>query len=799
MKKQTIRISVRGLVEFVLRSGDIDNRAGAGVQQEAMQAGSRIHRKIQKSMGTSYEPEVFLKTIVDMGRYFMSVEGRADGVITHVREDGSKEAVIDEIKTMYSDVMKLEAPVEVHRAQAMCYAYLYGTRHALSEVSVQMTYCSLETEEIRRFRETFLLEELTEWFDGMLQSYRKWTDFQYDWGQIRQKSVKGLEFPFSYRSGQKELVRDVYRTILRKKQLFLQAPTGAGKTMAAVFPAVKATGEELADRIFYLTAKGVTAAAAMDAARILMDRGYRGKVIRLTAKEKLCPLEQMECNPDACPRAKGHFDRVNEAVYELLLAEDCFDLSRIQKQAEKWRVCPFEFQLDLSLWCDLIICDYNYVFDPNVYLKRFFGEGTAGNPVFLVDEAHNLVERGRRMYSAVLVKEELQRLRRLVRGEKKLCSALDACCRQMLEWKRDCSSVMTLETIGSFQFQVMRAYGLLETFLKEHREYPDREEIAQEFFSLRHFLNMAELTGDRYVIYTDYDEEGQFLLHLYCVDPSENLQHCLDRARSTVFFSATFLPIRYYRSCLSAREDDYAVYADTSFSPEQHLLYIARDVSTLYRRRTAGEYQRIAAYISRTVEGKSGNYMVFLPSYRMLEEVGNAFRQMTEERGQEIRCVFQDPGMDEEKRRQFLEEFEESHRQTLVGFCVLGGIFGEGIDLKEDRLIGVLIAGTGLPQICTEREILRDYYDRKNGSGFDYAYRYPGMNKVLQAAGRVIRTAEDRGVIGLLDERFLRQEYLKLFPREWKQWEAVDRDRLPELLDRFWQKTRGGQLQFPEK
>ncbi|MCI1654265.1 MAG: hypothetical protein LKI32_04330 [Lachnospiraceae bacterium] len=242
MKKQTIRISVRGLVEFVLRSGDIDNRAGAGVQQEAMQAGSRMHRKIQKSMGTSYEPEVFLKTIVDMGRYFMSVEGRADGVITHVREDGSKEAVIDEIKTMYSDVMKLEAPVEVHRAQAMCYAYLYGTRHALSEVSVQMTYCSLETEEIRRFRETFLLEELTEWFDGMLQSYRKWTDFQYDWGQIRQKSVKGLEFPFSYRSGQKELVRDVYRTILRKKQLFLQAPTGAGKTMAAVFPAVKATG-----------------------------------------------------------------------------------------------------------------------------------------------------------------------------------------------------------------------------------------------------------------------------------------------------------------------------------------------------------------------------------------------------------------------------------------------------------------------------------------------------------------------------------------------------------------------------
>jgi DNA excision repair protein ERCC-2 len=790
MNKQTIRISVRGLVEFVLRSGDIDSRAGTGMQQEAMQAGSRMHRKIQKSMGTSYEPEVFLKTVVDMGRYFMSVEGRADGVITRLRDDGAADVVIDEIKTMYSDVMKLEAPAEVHRAQAMCYAYIYGTQHALPEVSVQMTYCSLETEEIRRFQETFLLEDLAEWFDGILQSYRKWTDFQYDWGQIRRKSVKGLDFPFPYRSGQKELVKDVYRTILREKQLFLQAPTGAGKTMAVLFPAVKATGEDLADRIFYLTAKGVTGTAAMDAAQILMDRGYRGKVIRLTAKEKMCPLEHMECNPDACPRAKGHFDRVNDAVYELLLSEDCFDLAALEKQAQKWKVCPFEFMLDLSVWCDLIICDYNYVFDPNVYLKRFFADGIAGNPIFLVDEAHNLVERGRGMYSAVLVKEELQRLRRRVRGETKLCSALDACCRQLLEWKRACSTVMTLETIGPFQFQVMRVYGLLETFLKEHREYPDREEIAEDFFTLRHFLNMAELTGEQYVIYTDYDEEGRFLLHLYCVDPSENLQRCLDRARSTVFFSATFLPVRYYRSCLSAREDDYAVYADTSFSPEQHLLYIARDVSTLYRRRTSAEYQRIAAYISRTVEGKSGNYMVFLPSYRMMEEVGNAFRHLTEESGQAVRCVFQDPGMDEGKRRQFLEEFDGNHSQTLVGFCVLGGIFGEGIDLTKDRLIGVLIAGTGLPQICTEREVLREYYDKKNGKGFAYAYLYPGMNKVLQAAGRVIRTAEDRGVIGLLDERFLRREYQELFPREWSRWEAADTKKLPEILDSFWQKTQ---------
>ena len=776
-----MRISVRNLVEFIFRSGDIDNRIGKGAQKEAMQEGSRMHRKIQGRMGMEYRAEVPLKLEVPQEQYVLALEGRADGIITNA--DG---VTVDEIKCMYTDVTRFEEPIFVHKAQAMCYAYIYALQNGLDQISVQLTYCDLDTEEICRFEEAFSFFWLERWFQDMMEAYRKWTDFQFAWRKIRQTSIQTLEFPFPYREGQYKLVGDVYRTIHRKKILFIQAPTGTGKTISTLFPAIRAVGENLGDKIFYLTAKTITRTVAKDTCDLLKAKGYRGKVIVLTAKEKMCPCEEMDCNPSNCLRAKGHYDRVNDAVYDLITTEEDFTRERMLAQAEKYQVCPFEMSLDASLYADIIICDYNYVFDPNVYLKRFFSEEEKGDYIFLVDEAHNLVERGREMYSAVLVKEEILTVKKLVRGkDRKLEAALEKCNRQMLEWKRECETYTIYESIGAFAFSLMRLMSLLDIFLQSRGEMPERKEVTEFYLNLRHFMNMFERVDENYVLYSDFDETDRFCLHLYCVNPSVNLQECLERGKSTIFFSATLLPVNYYKNLLSSKKDNYAVYADSAFREEQRLLFIGRDVSSLYTRRTLGEFHRIALYIQQVLRAKKGNYLIFFPSYRFMEDVYEQFLAVNE---QEADCMMQSGNMNEADREEFIQEFSNPRGKSLAAFCVLGGIFSEGIDLKEDLLIGVLIVGTGLPQICNQREILKEYYQEENGQGFDYAYQYPGMNKVLQAAGRVIRTASDRGIIGLLDDRFLRSDYRQLFPREWSQYEVHTLDSLPEALEAFWKK-----------
>ena len=776
-----IRISVRNLVEFIFRSGDIDNRIGKGAQKEAMQEGSRMHRKIQGRMGMEYRAEVPLKLEVPQEQYVLALEGRADGIITNA--DG---VTVDEIKCMYTDVTRFEEPIFVHKAQAMCYAYIYALQNGLDQISVQLTYCDLDTEEICRFEEAFSFFWLERWFQDMMEAYRKWTDFQFAWRKIRQTSIQTLEFPFPYREGQYKLVGDVYRTIHRKKILFIQAPTGTGKTISTLFPAIRAVGENLGDKIFYLTAKTITRTVAKDTCDLLKAKGYRGKVIVLTAKEKMCPCEEMDCNPSNCLRAKGHYDRVNDAVYDLITTEEDFTRERMQAQAEKYQVCPFEMSLDASLYADIIICDYNYVFDPNVYLKRFFSEEEKGDYIFLVDEAHILVERGREMYSAVLVKEEILTVKKLVRGkDRKLEAALEKCNRQMLEWKRECETYTIYESIGAFAFSLMRLMSLLDIFLQSRGEMPERKEVTEFYLNLRHFMNMFERVDENYVLYSDFDETDRFCLHLYCVNPSVNLQECLERGKSTIFFSATLLPVNYYKNLLSSKKDNYAVYADSAFREEQRLLFIGRDVSSLYTRRTLGEFHRIALYIQQVLRAKKGNYLIFFPSYRFMEDVYEQFLAVNE---QEADCMMQSGNMNEADREEFIQEFSKPRGKSLAAFCVLGGIFSEGIDLKEDLLIGVLIVGTGLPQICNQREILKEYYQEENGQGFDYAYQYPGMNKVLQAAGRVIRTASDRGIIGLLDDRFLRSDYRQLFPREWSQYEVHTLDSLPGALEAFWKK-----------
>lgn len=440
--------------------------------------------------------------------------------------------------------------------------------------------------------------------------------------------------------------------------------------------------------------------------------------------------------------------------------------------------------LDLANWVDGVICDYNYVFDPQVYLRRFFAEGIKGDYVFLIDEAHNLVERGREMYSAVLYKEDILKIKKLVKPyRKKLEKALERCNRQMLEWKRECETYRILPAVGNFSLALLSVMGEMENYLEELEDGNLRKELLDFYFEVRSFLYTCDLIDENYVIYTQHDEDGRFRVKLFCVNPAQNLQNCMDKGRSTIFFSATLLPVLYYRQLLSGRSDDYAIYAQTPFAKEQKCLILGRDVSSRYTRRGPEEYGKIAEYIHAVAVSHTGNYMIFFPSYRMMEDIFERYQELYGT--DEAEVLLQSSSMQEDEREAFLERFESDSTGTLLGFCVMGGIFAEGIDLIGERLVGAVIVGTGLPQVSYEREILKQFYDGKQENGFDYAYRFPGMNKVLQSAGRVIRTREDRGVILLLDERFCSPDYKGLFPREWEEYVVCDRKGVGKIFKRI--------------
>ncbi|MCH5254977.1 MAG: ATP-dependent DNA helicase [Lachnospiraceae bacterium] len=819
-----IRVSVRSLVEFILRSGNIDNRRVSSA--DAMQEGGRIHRMIQRRMGSNYHAEVGLRYCYATEKYDIVIEGRADGIIIEPIEpaNGVPEltdadfppdmaehimVTIDEIKGTYHDVAKMKQAVSVHLAQAKCYAYFFAVQKSLPSIRVRMTYCHLgktdviefNPEEIRYFHYDYTLEELREWFEGVMEQYRKWADYSFAWQNIRQDSIKALSFPFDYREGQKELASYVYRTIYHKRKLFIEAPTGVGKTISTVFPAVKAMGEGLAEKIFYLTAKTITRTVAEDTFQLLRENGLRFKTVILTAKDKICFLEECECNPEVCPYANGHYDRINDAMYDLLTNEESFHREKIEEYARKHQVCPFEMCLDMSLFSDAVICDYNYVFDPHVYLRRFFAEGSRKDYLFLIDEAHNLVERGREMYSAVLRKEDFLKLKKVIKSySTQLEKRLERCNKELLDLKRQCIDYRLEKSISSFMMELGRLGGAMGDYLEDHEESPVRKEVLEFYFEVSHFLSIYDLVDENYVTYSQLEEDGSFTLKLFCVNPANNLRECMMRGRSVILFSATLLPIQYYKTLLGAEEGDYEVYAQSVFQPEKRGLYIGSDVTSKYTRRSEMEYYNIAAYIYEIIKNRQGNYMIFFPSHAFLKQVYEKFEEYFA--NEEIECIVQDNYMNERSREEFLGRFagnedfdlskvihmdvEIEEEKTLLGFCVMGGIFSEGIDLKSDRLIGAVIVGTGLPQVCNEREILKQYFDSWGSDGFDYAYRYPGMNKVLQAAGRVIRTAEDVGIVALLDERFLNASYQRLFPREWSNYEVVSSNRIAERIADFW-------------
>ena len=866
-QNNTVRTSVRRLVEFLLRTGDIEKGSGVRANPEAMVLGAKLHRKIQRAQKATYRSEVSLKMEWQEEDYLLVLEGRADGIDRVAWEpdrepedsparaedqdvekapaqaedrdfektpaqaedrdfektpaqadsreqeesadqsESSNLVVIDEIKCLFQDVKELDQVQPLHLAQAKCYAFMYGSQEGLKQVGVQITYCNMETEEIRRFMEIYQMEDLRLWFDDLILSYRRWASFYVESIRKRNLSVQTLEFPFSYRKGQKKMMGLVHQSIEKGKPVFIQAPTGTGKTISAIYPTLKALGAGLGERAFYLTAKTITRLVAEDTLALLRDRGLELHGVAITAKDRICVREEVDCNPETCAYAKGHYDRINEALYAILSSGRAMGRELFCEYASLYQVCPYELSFEAAAWADVIICDYNYIFDPHVNRKSLFTDGRLGRDIFLIDEAHNLLDRARDMYSACLSREEFLLAKRIMKKRAPAIHRRMEACDKIL---RNLSKEMdgkwkSYDQVDVLYFPLFRLMGPLEDYLADKPEFEGREDLVRFYFTISHFFLILDHINEGYEIYG----EGQgraFRIHLFCIDPSENIQEYVDFSRTSVFFSATMFPVQYYRKLLGGEKIN-AYRLPSPFPGDRRVLAVAEDVTSRYSRRGEEMYRRILRYLEVTFEKMPGNYMVFFPSYQMMEAVAGLAADSSLFLLADL--LVQEPSMNEEDREAFLDRFRQDGMdekrpgrkmedvpagkeerdlagKPVIGFCVLGSIFSEGIDLAGRALLGSLIVGTGLPMLCNEREVIRDYFDRTGGQGYNYAYRYPGVNKVLQAAGRVIRTAEDLGVLLLLDDRFLDQEYRGLLPEDWDKVYQVNEHNIGLLLEEFW-------------
>jgi DNA excision repair protein ERCC-2 len=784
-----IHISVRNLVELVLRSGSIDSRYISSVRAVE---GTRIHQKLQKARkkiaklnNYDYISEVKLNYIFDYEHFTFEVEGRADGIVT----DGSYVA-IEEIKSTMRNLDNIEQDSNpLHWAQAKCYAYIYGLQNKLSEISVELIYCQADTQEQKVFIRKFDIGELEVYFYTLIQSYILWAQMMSDWAKLRDGTIKALDFPYEdYRKGQRQLAVCVYKTIQQKRKLFAQAPTGTGKTISTLFPVIKAMAEGETSKIFYLTARTITRQTAEDAFCNMKQKGLRFKVTTITAKDKICFCKEGSCTPEGCQYANGHFDRVNEAILDILESEDLLNRQAVEKYAQKHNVCPFEFSLDLTLWSDCIIGDYNYAFDPKVYLKRFFEEETENDYVFLIDEAHNLVDRAREMFSAVISKKTFLNIKKQIKDKK-----MNKCIKKLNTYMLSVMKTLTNDEIGTitkeqpeeFYMYLREFTHIADEWLAKNEQDENHTSILELYFEVVDFLRISELYDDRYVTYMQHNQQD-LIIKLFCLDPSFLLSEAEKRSKASIFFSATLTPLTYFRQILGGKEEDFFIKLPSPFEQKNLDLLIASNISTRWKNRESS-YKKIVEYLYIFSTAQKGNYFAFFPSYHYMNTVYELFIN----KHPDITTILQDNSMNEQQREEYLLQFEKQKDKTVLGFAVMGGIFSEGIDLTGDRLIGAAIIGVGLPQISLERDIIAEYYKNTLGMGYEYSYMYPGMNKVMQSAGRVIRTQSDRGVVILIDERFLYNDYVDLFPDEWRAYKKIyNTEGLEAELNDFWYQNK---------
>jgi DNA excision repair protein ERCC-2 len=774
-------VSVRSLVEFVLQAGDLTS--GGFQRRDRALLGTQGHKRVQRSRPEGYKTEVAIAYRLEGVDPPLEVQGRMDGLYGNVDP-----VIIEEIKTTTLSLdLVHEDHNRLHWAQAQCYAYMYAQQQHLSRVSIHLTYYHLDSRKEKTFERHFTLEELEIFFSDLITTYLAWFRKVHALQARRDQSIQQLNFPYDdYRPGQREMAVAVYKAIRDNDRLYIQSPTGVGKTIATLFPAVKALGQGLAAKIFYLTAKTSGRLVAEKALDDMRQANLNIRSVTLTAKEKICFCPPVNCDPEICVFARDYFVKAKNALEELD-QHQAFTRPVIEAIARKYEICPFEFSLDLALWVDCIVCDYNYAFDPRVYLHRFFDFGTDAY-IFLVDEAHNLPDRARTMYSAELDKKAVLDLQRALKPHLPvLAKKLSAINKILLEIRKLCQSegkgaLVEYEPPEELIKAIREFNQKAEEWLVLNQAAEFRQELLEFYFLCSNYLRTAEYFDTFYVSYFERQGQGDLKAKLFCLDPAPMLAIPLERSRSTIFFSATLLPMDYFMKLLTGAQDHPRRIFQSPFPVENVSLLIHNGIATKFSQR-ADSYAAVAEAIESICTAHVGNYLVFFPSYTYLAAV----LEQLKERLPQKQLIVQERGMTETAREGFLAQFAAGNQETLVGFAVMGGIFGEGIDLVGERLIGAVVVGVGVPQVCLERDLIKEYFDHQDVSGFAYAYQYPGFNRVLQATGRVIRTEADRGTIILIDERFTHSRYRQLFPTHWRGYQVVrNTNEIKDKLARFW-------------
>ncbi|MEO5302830.1 ATP-dependent DNA helicase [Enterococcus cecorum] len=774
---QSKKVSVRELVAFVHNEESIDNRKQSN--HTALE-GSKIHRKLQQSMDENYQSEVSLKTVYQGKQFDIQLEGRCDGIWKK-----ENQIIIDEIKTGEHTFEQLEdATLQLFMAQAKIYAYIYALQEKLEEVVVMVRYFCTQDEKIDEYQNQYSFDELNDYYQETMKEYEKWLIFLDKYRQNRQKKLQALQFPYNnYRKGQRELSVAVYRTLSQEKCLFMEAPTGTGKTLSTLFPALKAMGEYNQGRIFYLTAKTITRQVALDTMKLFEEQQSEIKTIEISAKEKICFMNECKCNPDYCPFAKNYYQKQKLAIWDLLNNGHFYSREQISEVAKKYECCPFELSLDLSLYSDVIVCDYNYLFDPQVYLKRFF-ELEETDSYFLVDEGHNLISRAREMYSKALSLQLIKDFKKLLpkhhRKHHKILQQFIEYCEESRKLLKDRDYLFQKELPDKLIDLGYRWSEYFRDFLLELKdEIPTW--LQNLYFDLMSFLKISEYYDDHFSFLVELvNHELQF--KIFCLDPAHFIKQKLDFGKGSVLFSATLSPVQYYQNLLVGHTDDLTFRQSSPFNQNQFQVLVADYLPMTYKYRSQ-VVDSLCELIKKATDIKAGNYFCFFPSFSYMEEVYQRYIQLYPE----AEVLIQSRELKDVEKEAFLANFQAQNEQVVLGFCVLGGVFSEGIDLKKNRLIGSIIVSVGLPQISKEQEELKRYFDEKNQQGFYYIYQLPGFNKMMQAAGRVIRTEEDRGVILLIDQRFSRKDYMQLYPSHWSKGVVVhDLFSMLNQLKQFW-------------
>ena len=795
------QVAVRDIVEFVMRTGSIHS---VSLSSNKMSDGIKAHQAFQKremEIG-NYESEVPISYCHVQNSMQYQINGRIDGVIRE-HSDLGPTVMIDEIKSTGKNIEEIHEGNELHFAQAMMYAFMYASFHQIQIATVRLTYLEFDTDQIKQFYRHFTLGELEVFFLDLLEKYDRFMSKIVTTEEEIYSSCRGLAFPFGApREGQSQLMKGVYKTIVEKQKLFSRAPTGIGKTIATLFPALKALGEGKTEKIFYLTAKTIGKEVALHTLTLLEKKGFKGKYLVITAKDKICPHDVSRCNPENCPYAMGHYDRVNEALFEMYQEESAYSRDIILRYSLKYQVCPYELSLDLALFSQVIICDYNYVFDPSAMLRRFFVEGE-GKYSLLIDEAHNLVDRSREMYSAALTKEKILDLKKKTKEfDDKLHDYFHQLNKQFLAFSRKLKEEQKSEKAEKDAPDLLVTYlkGIIyriEKIFSLKKDWIYMSELVDFYFEAYQFVKKWEIYGDNYR--TLYSGSGKSLfVKLFCIDPRRQMLEVLEPMQGTVFFSATLIPMKYYQHLFGGDEKSYGMNLESPFEQRKMKLFMDTGISTRYADREKS-IEQIVTRLATFVHGKRGNYLVYFPSYQYMEQGVQVFQnwithemKMADHHSHGIEILAQERNLNEAERENFIKAFQTPDQEkTLVAFAVLGGMFGEGIDLVGEKLSGAVIVGVGLPLLCFERDVIKEYFDERMGEGFDYAYTYPGMNKVLQAAGRVIRTAEDVGCVLLIDSRFKTRKYQNLFPLEWNHGEMIRSDEdLYQKMKGFWEKVK---------